>query len=595
MGFVSTIAQAWTVQRALRDQSRYARAVKNPRETQRAWLLDQLRREQDTAFGREHRFADIRTVADFRRNVPLGSYETHEPYIERVKQGDTEALFHNQRVRMFALTSGTTSARKFIPVTDRVLDSYRRVWTVWGLLAYAPRPALFRHARLTLVSDWDEFRTDAGIPCGSISGFTAQLQNWVVRQGYVLPPESGKLKSTEAKHYLAWRLGVTRAIGSWITPNPSTLLQLARFGEQHAEALLRDVRDGTLNIEFDWPVPLVHSLKRQIKPQPQRARQLEQIINRTGSLRPKDVWPELKLLGCWTGGSMAAYLRSFPEYFGDAAVRDLGLIASEGRMTFPIEDHTASGVLEIVSGFFEFIPVDEIDSPQPTVLEADELVEGGEYFILLTTASGLYRYNIWDVVRCTGWYERTPLLEFLHKGNGISNITGEKLTEHQVASAVAATLDRLDVQIGTFSLAPCWDDRQPFYGLFVEETHVPSPPSAAERARVRGRESDSAPLTLTLSPHQNVGRGDRNDDSSVTDLAAAIDAELQRANIEYAAKRASGRLGPVQLQFLPEGEWRRWDQARLDRSGGSAEQYKHPCLIPNLEFRETVVREVVET
>jgi hypothetical protein len=551
MGLLSTIAQGWTVQRALRDQARYQRAVKNPRQTQHAWLLDQLRREQETAFGRDHHFAEIRTVDDFRRNVPIGSYETHEPYIERVKQGDTEAMFHRQGVQMFALTSGTTSSRKFIPVTDRVLDSYRRVWTVWGLLAYAPRPLLFQHARLTLVGDWDEFRTPAGVPCGSISGFTAKLQSCVVRQGYVLPPESGKLKSTDAKHYLAWRLGVLRTIGSWISPNPSTLLQLARFGAEHTQELLRDVRDGTLSDRFDWPAPLVQALRPQLRPQPVRARQLEQVLERTGTLHPKDVWPELKLIGCWTGGSMAAYLRSFPEYFGDAAVRDLGLIASEGRMTFPIQDHTSSGVLEIVSGFYEFVPVDEIDSLQPTVLEAHELQEGGEYFILLTTASGLYRYNIWDVVRCTGWFERTPLLAFLHKGSGISSITGEKLTEYQVATAMAAALGRLDARLRTFSLAPCWDDRQPFYGLFLEH-------------------------------------GELNGRLTGTELAAAVDDELQRANIEYASKRVSGRLGPVQLQILPVGEWRRWDQARLDRTGGSAEQYKHPCLIPGLEFRATM-------
>jgi hypothetical protein len=542
MGFLSTIAQAWTVQRAVRDQARYHRAVRDPQRTQQEWLLDQLRREQETAFGRDHCFADIRSVAEFRRQVPIGTYDSHEPYIERVRQGDAEALFHRQRVQMFALTSGTTSARKFIPVTDRVLESYRRVWTVWGLLAYAPRPTLFRHARLTLVGDWDEFRTPAGIPCGSISGFTAQLQNWVVRQGYVLPPESGKLPSTEAKYYLAWRLGALRTIGSWITPNPSTLLQLARYGEEHADELLRDLRDGTLSLRFDWPDPLRAAIEHRLEPQPQRSRQLEHVLERTGGLKPKDVWPELKLLGCWTGGSMGVYLRSFPEYFGDAAIRDLGLIASEGRMTFPIEDHTSSGVLEVVSGFYEFIPTGEIDSPQPTVLMAHELEEGGEYYILLTTASGLYRYDIRDVVRCTGWFEQTPLLEFLHKGSGITSVTGEKLTEHQVVVAMAQAQAECDLTLEDFALAPCWEQDHPYYALLLEADAVPQEVLADQ-------------------------------------LAEVLDRRLQIGNIEYAAKRRSDRLGPVRPMILPTGFWRQWDEDQRRKSGGSLEQFKRRVLL----------------
>jgi hypothetical protein len=544
MSLLSAAAQAWTVQRAVRDLGRYDRAVRDPRATQHRVLFEQLRRERDTAFGRDHRFADIRTVADFRRHVPIQSYDDLEPYIERVKQGETSALFHRQRVRMFALTSGTTQARKFIPVTDRVLDGYRRMWTAWGLLAYSAHKSLFRHARLALVSDWDEFRTPAGIPCGSISGFTAQLQNWIVRRGYVLPRESGKLADYRAKYYLAWRLGLGRTVGSWMSPNPSTLLNLARFGAEHAEALLRDLRDGTLCGDYEWPETVRRAVQAQLAPQPQRARQLEQILRETGGLRPRDVWPELNLLGCWTGGSMGVYLRSFPEQFGDAVVRDLGLLASEGRMTFPIADGTPSGVLEIVSGFFEFIPVDEVDSLQPTVLEAHELVDGRDYYILLTNASGLYRYHIHDVVRCTGRHHATPLLAFLNKGSGIANVTGEKLTEHQVVAAMSAALGSLGGTLSMFSLTPLWEGLQPYYGLLIE-----SPDFSGAAAA----------------------------------LAAILDDELQRANCEYATKRQTDRLGPVRIHPLPVGTWQLWRESRLAKTGGSMEQYKHPCLLPTAE------------
>lgn len=552
MGLLSTIAQAWTIQRAVRDLARYDRATRQPRAVQQRLLFEQLHRERDTAYGRDHHFAAIRTLADFRRHIPIQSYADLEPYITRVQQGETEALFHRQRVRMFALTSGTTQARKFIPVTDRVLNNYRRVWTAWGLLAYQSQPQLFRHARLTFVSDWDEFRTAADIPCGSISGYTAQLQNWVVRRGYVLPAQSAKIHATEAKHYLAWRLGLTRTVGAWISPNPSTLLQLARYGGEHVDELLRDVHDGTLTNRFDWPEPLRHAIRHQLAPQRQRALQLSQLHERTGTLLPRDVWPELQLLGCWTGGSMQGYLRSFPEYFGEITIRDLGLIASEGRMTFPIADHTPSGVLEVVSGYYEFIPVEEIDSVQPTVLEAHELQTGRDYFLLLTNASGLYRYNIFDVVRCTGWHHATPLLEFLNKGSSISNITGEKLTEHQVVLAVTSLAAEHGLSLGTYSLAPCWHERLPYYSLFLEQGH----------------------------PSTDWPR----------EFADQLDQHLCQSNIEYAAKRSSGRLGPVTVIVLPSSFWSEWDQQRRAQRGGSLEQYKHPCLITDLEFHQQIVQ-----
>src|SRR5205823_3888134 len=96
-----------------------------------ALLLDILRTQADTAFGRDHRFADVRSAAEFRRHVPVAPYEYVAPYIERVQRGDTRALLADRRVLMFALTSGTTASRKLIPVTDAYLAAYKRGWNMW--------------------------------------------------------------------------------------------------------------------------------------------------------------------------------------------------------------------------------------------------------------------------------------------------------------------------------------------------------------------------------------------------------------------------------------------------------------------------------
>ena len=71
-------------------------------------------------------------------------------------------------------------------------------------------------------------------------------------------------------------------------------------------------------------------------------------------------------------------------------------------------------------------------------------------------------------------------------------------------------------------------------------------------------------------------------------LAGTLDRCLAEHNIEYAGKRASGRLGAVQLELLPAGTWQAWDRQRLLRTGGTAQQYKHPCLIADANFRDSI-------
>ena len=116
-------------------------------------------------------------------------------------------------------------------------------------------------------------------------------------------------------------------------------------------------------------------------------------------------------------------------------------------MTSPLADGTSAGLLDYASHYFEFIPEEEHEREQPTVLEAPELVEGKSYFILLTTLSGLYRYDIHDVVRCVGFIGNCPLLEFVNKGAHFSSLTGEKLSEFQVTRAVPSAFQDVGISI----------------------------------------------------------------------------------------------------------------------------------------------------
>jgi hypothetical protein len=358
-----------------------------------------------------------------------------------------------------------------------------------------------------------------------------------------------KVHDAHAKYYAALRYSLPWSVGMAMAANPSTLINVARVGDIEKENLLRDLADGSLSDRFDVPHDVRGQLQRLTRQRhPQRVRELEQIIDQTGHLYPKDYWPSLQVLCNWSGGSMGAHLRRCPEYWGQVPVRDIGLVASEGRMSIPLEDGTTGGVLDILHNFFEFIPESEIDSESPTVLEAQQLQEGERYYILLTTSSGLYRYNIHDVVRCVGFYNSAPVIEFLNKGSHYSSVTGEKLSEFQVCRAVEKSLAELDLCLSSFTLAPCWSD-PPYYSLLVEASDLPS------------------------------GRME-------CELAEAVDRHLCQQNLEYESKRRSHRLRPVTLSILPAGTWDQFSRDCISRRGGNSEQYKHPCLSSDLEFKD---------
>ena len=324
------------------------------------------------------------------------------------------------------------------------------------------------------------------------------------------------------------------------------------FSNTNAAQLIRDIHDGTLtgaaisDAEAD-------SLRPFLKNSPGRAAELEAVISACGELSPAHCWPHLECLAVWTGGSAGAYSQQLRQVFGNVAVRDHGLHASEGRMTIPFEDDTPRGVLDIESHFFEFIPVHEIDAADPVVLEAHELEVDAEYFILLTTSSGLYRYNIFDVVRCTGFCGTTPLLEFRHKGQHLSSIAGEKISESQVVESVGAACRQTGVSLKQFTLTPKWAE-PPGYTLFLQTSHL-------RTAESRDRDI----------------------------FASAVDAALCQQNCEYSEKRATKRLAMIRCEVVSAESWSWFARNRIRTSGGSPEQYKHPCLLPDPQFDDLFV------
>jgi hypothetical protein len=517
-------------------------------EIQRQVLARFVRRNAASRFGRNHRFDLIHDPDEFRRRVPIRDYAAHEPYIAQVRDGDPSALFGpGAEVLMFAMTSGTTAAPKTIPVTRESLHAYRESWKVWGIMAFDAHPEMLRHGLkpiLQLVSDWRENHTSAGIPCGAITGLTAQMQHPLIRGTYCMPPASMAVKDIESKYYLALRLGLPKDVGAVMAANPGTLLGIARLGDRERETLLRDLAQGTVDKKWQIPAPVRASVARRVgKKRPALVKRLEQVIAASGGLYPMDYWPNLSFVANWTGGSMGMYLSHFPRWFGQTPVRDIGLIASEGRFTIPIEDHTASGLLDISRHFFEFLPEEDAQRDVPDTVLAHELEIGRRYYVLPTTAGGLYRYQIHDLVKCTGYHGKAPLIEFLNKGSHFSSLAGEKLSEFHVVEAVDGAARTLGISLSSSLLVPRWSD-PPEYVLLVEQQEL-------------------------------------EDRLAAPRLADTVEINLCRINCEYENRRATLRLGRVRVVPVAAGSWAAYQRRRLSQSGGTPEQYKQPRLVPD--------------
>ncbi|HEX6770153.1 MAG TPA: GH3 auxin-responsive promoter family protein, partial [Candidatus Binatia bacterium] len=376
--------------------TRWEKLCADPATAQNRLLLDIIQRNRATAFGKDHGFAVVRSLEEYRKQVAIGDYERRRPYVERAADGKSQVLTE-EPVSMFTLTSGSTGAPKLIPVTATSLANHRRLTRLWYYRANLDHPGLFNNKMLGVVSPAREGNTAGNIPFGAASGLIYQSSPRWIQNAFALPYEIAEVKDFAAKYYLIMRLALEQPISFLGTPNPSTILRLVESADRAKDEIIRAIRDGTIGADCYLTASIRRALEPRLKKNPSRAAELERMVNHHGALRPMDYWPELRMIGCWKGGSVAVRLNELSLWFGDGMpVRDLGYMASEAQMTLPVSDSGSAGILDVSANFYEFIAENEIDNARPAVLTCAELREGANYYLILTTPGGLYRYDIND-------------------------------------------------------------------------------------------------------------------------------------------------------------------------------------------------------
>jgi GH3 auxin-responsive promoter len=527
---------------------RFTDVCRAPVEAQDRLLHEIVRTNADTEFGRRHSFAAITSFKDFQQRVPISAYEDLEPYITAEMRGELNQLTKHPPI-LFTTTSGTTGASKYIPMTREGRRAKSRLTWLWFCALYRDHPGIVGGRILSVVSPEVESYAPSGVPCGAESGHAYRTMPKPVQSMYTAPYGVFTIDDYEAKYYTLLRLAAGQDISCIATVNPSTIVLLADRLAQHTEAIIRDVRDGSLSADFAVPEDLRASL--QLRPDPERARRLERAASvADGILRPGLAWPKLAAIGCWKGGTVGAYLANFDTYFPQRPpIRDLGYYATELRGSVPLTDEGDAGVTAVSTTVLEFFPAAEDRHPQGhELLTIQQLEVGQRYFVFVTNASGLYRYDMNDIVEVVGRYERTPLIRFVQKGKGVVSFTGEKLYEVQVIDAVDQALAGLR---GRYN--------------FIA--------SVAELV------GGTTPRLVFL-----IEFDDPINDEDGSALVDRLDAALGERNSEYITKRKSKRYGPPVVRVVRSGEFDRYRRRMVEGGHRADGQFKVLHLTSDTSF-----------
>jgi hypothetical protein len=494
-------------------------AARHTRRTQEKTLRRILAANATTEFGQEHGFARLPTRDAYRAAVPVQTHESLGEAIQRQAETGTPALTASQPV-FYARTSGTTGPVRDFPVTGEAITAQRHAQRI--LAAALFRGSGFFGGQIAgLGGAHIEGRLPSGQPYGSASGQTYATAPRLIRNRFIVPEATFGIADPAAKyHSYALRMLGAADLTGIITANPSTLLSVLAHIRAQTETLLRDLTDGA-----------------GISSQPLRARNLEAALAQSQPFA--QIWPRLSTLATWTGGNCRVALDQLaPMLRPDLQIAEIGYRASEFVGTINADVSRNLCLPDIRHTVFEFVEEGRWERGAADFLWLDELERGGRYYVFATTQSGLYRYHINDVVEVTGHYGDCPALAFVRKGQGVTSITGEKVSEGQMISAVRQVMQSHGIPPAFFiALA---DAHSVAYRLYYEA----NAPGAVDRA---------------------------------AEIAAEIDAVLCKTNIEYAAKRLSGRLSPPSLEFLRPGSGEAV-KAAVVASGQREAQVKPPAL-----------------
>ena len=511
---IAGLANAAWLAASLPEHRRFRRAVGGVRAAQDAVLRTLISANTDTAFGRAHGFARIRSLADYQARVPIAGYDALRPWIDRAADGERGVLTAEPVVR-FEPTSGTSAGTKWIPCTAASRREFARGIAAWIGDLFRHRPALMGGAAYWGVSPAvADTITRGGIPVGFADDgeYVGRWRRRVVDRVLAVPSSVRHLADMDA---------------FWL----ATLAHLVRRPDLR---LISVWNPSFLRILSDRLVADADRLARALDP-PGARRLAAALAAGTPGERHARLWPRLALVSCWTDGHSAAPAREIARAFPHAEIQGKGLLATEGFVSLPLVGHEG-GALAVRSHLLEFLPLDDDTAD---AVGASDLDVGGRYSVVLSTGAGLYRYHLGDVVEVIGRVGECPRVRFVGRRLHVSDWRGEKLDDAHVAAVVARATAGGGRQ-PAFAMLACEPSLDPIgYVLYLD--------AADDAARLAAVVEEG----LCANVHYRYARAL----GQLGPVRACVAADAQATYLAAVAARG-GRLGSLKLPALDtRGDW----------------------------------------
>lgn len=330
--------------------------IKYPHEVQQETFEQLIHAAENTEWGKKFGYGDIKSPDQFKQRVPVQSYESLSPYIDRLMKGEQNLLWPSE-IKWFAKSSGTTSARsKYIPVSREALeDCHYKGGKDLVACYYNNNSEAAPYSGKTLSmggsSTINEFRSDS---------YTGDLSAIILKN----LPIWAELKRIPDKN--------TALLENWEE-------KIARMAETTRK---QDV--STLIGVPSWTLVL-----------------LRRILEMEGKTDIREVWPNLELF-MHGGVSFKPYESQYQSIISGKIHYYQSYNASEGYFGIQDQNDSENMLLTLDYGiYYEFMPMNELGKEFPKTHSLDEVETGTNYALIISTNAGLWRYMIGDTIKFT--------------------------------------------------------------------------------------------------------------------------------------------------------------------------------------------------
>ena len=385
--------------------------IKYPHDMQAEWFKKLISAAKDTEWGKKYDYKNITTVSQFQERVPLSTYEEIKPFIDRLRNGEQNLLWHSD-IKWFAKSSGTTSDKsKFIPVSPEALEECHFKAGKDMLSLYCnnfPNTAMFDGRGLGIGGShkFSEIN-NASYYEGDLSAILIQnLPSWVE---FIRVPKRKVALMDE------WESKIEMMADTTIPHNVSSITGVP-----------------------SWTLFL-----------------LKRVLEKTGKSNLLEVWPNLDVY--FHGGvNFAPYREQFRKIIPSDSMNYMETYnASEGF--FGLQDQSDSNDLLLMLDygiFYEFLPMEELHSEEPKTLTLDQVETDTNYAIVISTNGGLWRYIIGDTVRFTSL--NPYRIQITGRTRNFINAFGEELIVDNADRALEIACSKCKVIVSEYTAAPVY-------------------------------------------------------------------------------------------------------------------------------------------